>query len=40
VPSGAADWLALAATSATNTGYLQYVYVGAGVTSFTWTVTI
>ena len=36
---GAADWLALAATSAPNTSYLQWIYVGAGVTTRTWTVT-
>jgi hypothetical protein len=37
-PGGATDWLALAATSAANTSYLQYTYVGAGVTTRTWTV--
>ncbi|PYR51180.1 MAG: hypothetical protein DMF89_06935 [Acidobacteria bacterium] len=37
---GATDWLALAATSAPNTSYLQYVYVGAGVTTRTWTVNM
>jgi len=37
---GQFDWLALAATSAPNTTYLQYVYVGTGVTSRTWTVTM
>jgi subtilisin family serine protease len=37
---GAGDWLALAATSATNTQYIQYVYVGSGVTTKTWTVNM
>jgi hypothetical protein len=37
---GATDWLALAATSAPNTSYVQYVYVGSGVTTRTWTVTM
>jgi len=37
---GAGDWLALAAASAPITSYLQYVYVGAGVTTRTWTVTL
>jgi hypothetical protein len=37
---GSLDWLALASTSAPNTSYLQYVYVGAGVTTRTWTVTM
>ncbi|MGE3510800.1 MAG: IPT/TIG domain-containing protein, partial [Vicinamibacterales bacterium] len=36
---GATDWLAFASTSAPNTSYVQYVYVGAGVTNRTWTVT-
>jgi subtilisin len=36
---GAGDWLAFAATSAPNTSYLQYIYIGAGVTTKTWTVT-
>ena len=35
-----ADWLALASASARDTSYLQYVYVGAGVTTRTWTVTM
>src|SRR5436190_5008842 len=38
--SGQYDWLALAAMSAPNTTYLQYVYVGSGVTSRSWTVTM
>jgi hypothetical protein len=37
---GAQDWLTLAATGAPNTSYLQWVYVGAGVTTRTWTVTM
>ena len=34
----AGDWLALASTSAPNTTYLAWTYVGTGVTSRTWTV--
>ena len=37
---GSTDWLALAATSAANASYLQWVYVGTGVTTRTWTVTM
>src|SRR5713101_2270998 len=37
---GSTDWLALAATSAPNTSYPLWTYVGAGVTSRTWTVTM
>jgi hypothetical protein len=37
---GSTDWLALAATGAPNTSYLQWTYVGAGVTSRTWTVAM
>jgi len=37
---GATDWLVLAATTAANTGYVQYTYVGAGVTTCTWTVNM
>ena len=37
---GSQDWLALAATNAANTTYIQWVYVGAGVTTRTWTVTM
>jgi hypothetical protein len=37
---GATDWLALASTSAPDTSYLKYVYIGAGVTTRTWTVTM
>jgi hypothetical protein len=36
---GALDWLAFAATSAPNTSYVQYIYVGGGVTTRTWTIT-
>ena len=36
---GAQDWLWFGATSAGDAGYLQFVYVGAGVTTRTWTVT-
>jgi hypothetical protein len=35
---GAADWLALAATAAPNTTYLQWIFVGTGVTTRTWTI--
>jgi acyl-CoA thioesterase FadM len=37
---GSSDWLALAATSAPNTSYLAYTYIGSGVTTRTWTVTM
>ena len=36
---GATDWLAFAATSASNSGYVQWTYVGGGVTTRTWTIT-
>ena len=36
---GAQDWLALAAVGSANTTYVQWTYVGAGVTTRTWTVT-
>ena len=36
---GSGDWLAFALTSAPNTGYTQFTYVGTGVTTRTWTVT-
>ena len=39
-PGGASDWLGLAAVGTPSTSYLQYVYVGAGVTNRTWTVTM
>jgi hypothetical protein len=35
---GSGDWLAFAATGAPNTSYLQWVNVGAGVTTRTWTI--
>jgi hypothetical protein len=38
-PGGNGDWLAIAPVSAANNSYLQYVYVGNGVTTRTWTVT-
>ena len=37
---GSTDWLALASTTAPNNNYLQWIYVGAGVTSRTWTVAM
>jgi hypothetical protein len=37
---GAKDWLALVTVGAPGTSYLQWVYVGAGVTTRTWTVTM
>ena len=37
---GTNDWLALARTDAPDTSYLQWTYVGAGVTDRTWTVTM
>ena len=37
---GSLDWLALAATSAPYPTYLQYTFVGNGVTNRTWTVTM
>jgi hypothetical protein len=37
---GAQDWLALAAVGSANTTYVQWTYVGAGVTTRTWTVTM
>jgi hypothetical protein len=39
-PGGGYDWLALAATTAPNTTYIQWIYVGAGVTTRTWTVNM
>jgi hypothetical protein len=39
--SGAAqDWLALAPVTAANTSYVSFTYVGGGVTTRTWTVTM
>ncbi|HEX6463995.1 MAG TPA: hypothetical protein VFZ98_06075, partial [Vicinamibacterales bacterium] len=37
---GASDWIGLAATSAPDTSYIAYTYVGGGVTTRTWTVTM
>jgi hypothetical protein len=37
---GAQDWLALALASAPNASYVQWTYVGPGVTTRTWTVTM
>jgi hypothetical protein len=37
---GPTDWLALASTGAANTSYLSWIYVGDGVTTRTWTVTM
>ncbi len=37
---GAADYLAFAAVGAPDNSYLQYTYVGAGVTTRTWTVLL
>jgi len=39
-PGGPTDWIALAASGAANNNYLQWVYVGSGVTSRDWTVTM
>jgi len=36
---GATDWIAFAPTGVGNTGYLTWTYIGAGVTTRTWTVT-
>lgn len=36
---GATDWLALAAIGAPDATYVQFIYVGAGVTDTTWTVS-
>ena len=36
---GSTDWLAFAASGAPDASYLQWVYVGSGVTTRTWTVT-
>jgi hypothetical protein len=37
---GATDWLAFAPAAASDTSYLLWTYVGAGVTTSTWTVTV
>lgn len=36
---GAGDWIGFAATSAANSSYITFTYVGTAVTSRTWTVT-
>ena len=38
-PGGATDWLAFARVGASSSSYVSYVFVGAGVTTRTWTVT-
>jgi hypothetical protein len=37
---GLTDWLALAAASGADTSYVQWTYVGSGVATRTWTVTM
>jgi subtilisin len=37
---GGQDWLALASTASANTNYVSFTYVGSGVTTRTWTVTM
>jgi subtilisin len=37
---GSTDWLALAAVGSPDTSYLKWTYIGAGVTTKTWTVTM
>jgi hypothetical protein len=37
---GAGDWLALAPTGSPATSYIQYSYVGANVTTRSWTITM
>ena len=37
---GGTDWLALAQTGSPSNSYIQFTYVGAGVTTRTWTVTM
>jgi hypothetical protein len=37
---GVGDWLALASTASANSSYVTFTYVGTGVTSRTWTVTM
>jgi subtilisin family serine protease len=37
-PGGATDWLALAEVGAPDSAYVQFTYVGAGMTDRTWTV--
>jgi hypothetical protein len=37
---GTYDWIALAAAGAADTSYIQWTYVGAGIATRTWTVTM
>jgi hypothetical protein len=37
---GLQDWLALASTTSANTSYVTFTYVGSGVSTRTWTVTM
>jgi hypothetical protein len=39
-PGGLNDWLAFAAAGAPNTSYVTFTYVGGGVFTRTWTVTM
>ena len=39
-PGNVYDWLALAGTSDPDTTYVEFIYVGDGVTTTTWTVTM
>src|SRR5439155_26977466 len=39
-PGGSKDWLGLAAVGAPDISFIQWVYVGAGVTNRTWTVNM
>jgi hypothetical protein len=39
-PGNSGDWLALARVGDPVTSYLQWIYVGAGATTATWTVTM
>jgi hypothetical protein len=39
-PGGSLDWIALAAVGAPETNYVQYTWVGGGVTTKTWVVTM
>jgi hypothetical protein len=39
-PGGATDWLAFADAAAPETSFLQWTYVGSGVVTRTWTVTV
>jgi hypothetical protein len=39
-PGGGTDWLALSLVGSPSTSYLQWTYVGGGVTSRDWTITM